>query len=51
MEAIRLCNGYLEKEGYKVHKRENHGIADGFVYNVYTTDKGTVWFKNPMKKL
>jgi len=55
MEAIRMCNGYLEKEGYKegykVHKRENHGVADGFVYNVYTTDKGTVWFKNPMKTL
>jgi len=51
MEAIKLGYEFLEKEGYKVEKRENGGVTDGFIYDVYTTDKGTIWFKVPRMKL
>lgn len=51
MEAMNLGDEFLEKEGYKVQKRVNSGVIDGFIYDVYTTDKGTVWFKVPMTKL
>jgi hypothetical protein len=50
-EAINLSYRFLEKEGYEVQRRENRGVADGFVYDVYSTDKGTVWFKIPTVKL
>lgn len=48
MEAIELCYKFLEKESYKVQKRANCGVTDEFIYDVYTTNKGTVWFKVPM---
>jgi rRNA-processing protein FCF1 len=50
MEAIRLCYEFLEKEGYKVQKQAIGDVADGFIYDVYTTDKGMVWFKVPEMK-
>lgn len=47
MEAVGLCYAFLEKEGYEVRRQELHGFTDEFCYDVYTTDKGTVWFKLP----
>lgn len=49
-EAIGLCYRFLEREGYHVQNRGNAGLADGFIYDVYSTDKGTVWFKVPVMK-
>jgi len=48
MEAIKLCYEFLEKEGNEVRKRDIGGIVNGFIYDIYTTNKGTVWFKVPM---
>ena len=50
MEAIKLAYEFLEKEGYNVQKREIGGFVDGFIYDVYTTNKGMVWFKAPKIK-
>lgn len=47
IEAIGLCYEFLEKEGYEIQSRQNGGLGDGFVYDVYKTDKGTIWFKVP----
>jgi|GEM_PF-1173971 len=48
MEAVKLSYEFLAREGYNVQERENGGVTDGFIYDAYTTDKGTVWFKVPM---
>lgn len=46
-EAISLCYEFLAKEGYKVLGRHNGGLGAGVIYDVYQTDKGTIWFKVP----
>lgn len=51
MEAINLCYEFLEKEGYEVKGRQNGGVVDGFVYDIFKTDKGEIWFKVPMVQL
>lgn len=47
LEAITLCYEFLEKEGYKVRGRQNGGITNGVVYDVYETNQGDIWFKVP----
>jgi hypothetical protein len=44
-EATKLCYEYLEKEKYII---ENHEVTDWdepFIFEVYKTNKGAVWFK------
>lgn len=48
MEAIKLCYEFLDKEGYEVVGRQNGGVVDGFVYDIFKTDIGDIWFKVPM---
>lgn len=50
MEEIKLSHEFLGNEGYNIQKRENGGVTDEFIYDVYTTDKGTVWFKVTLMK-
>jgi len=47
MEAIKLAYEFLEKEGYNVQRQEVGAITDEFVYDVYRTSKGMIWFKAP----
>jgi hypothetical protein len=47
-EALKLSYELLEKEGYSVQKKDNGGFSGNFIYDIYVTDKGTVWFKIPM---
>lgn len=46
-EAMRLCCEFLENEGYEIQSRQNGGLGDGVIYDIYQTDKGTIWFKVP----
>jgi hypothetical protein len=50
IEAVNLSYEFLRNGGYSVQKRENGGLTDRFVYDIYTTNKGMVWFKIPMMK-
>jgi len=47
MEAVQLSYAYLEREGYQVQMQVLGGITDDFMYDIYTTNKGSVWFKVP----
>ena len=46
-EAIGLCREFLAKEGYEIRSGRNGGLGNGVIYDIYETDKGTVWFKVP----
>jgi hypothetical protein len=47
-EAIELTYRYLEESGIKlVGDRQNAGICEGFIYDVYPTSRGRIWFKIP----
>lgn len=46
-EAIDLCYAYLHKNGYVIQDRRNDGTEGDWMYDVYTTDSGTIWFKVP----
>jgi len=47
MEAIKLTYEFLKKENYIVQRQEVGAIIDEFVYDVYVTSKGMIWFKMP----
>jgi len=49
-EAIELSYRYLEESGIElVGDRKNAGISEGFIYDVYPTSRGRIWFKIPMQ--
>jgi hypothetical protein len=48
-EALELCQKFLEKGAYKVHRKEIGDLDDDVVYDVYQTDKGEIWFKVPIR--
>jgi len=51
LEAIELSYRYLEESGIDVMgNRENAGVSEGFIYDVYHTARGRLWFKIPMVK-
>jgi hypothetical protein len=41
-EAIGLCYEFLAMEGHETQSRQNGGLGDGVVYDVYKTDKGII---------
>jgi hypothetical protein len=50
-EAIELTYRYLEESEIKlIGDRQNAGIGEGFIYDVYLTSRGRIWFKIPMQK-
>jgi hypothetical protein len=50
-EAIELSYRYLDESGIElVGDRQNAGISDGFIYDVYPTSRGRIWFRIPMQK-
>ena len=52
VEAIDLTKQYLKESGIKLTgKRENAGVSEGFIYDVYPTSHGRLWFKIPMIKV
>jgi hypothetical protein len=48
-EAMKLCYRYLEKIGYKVNlkDKQNGGVENGYAFDIWKTDVGTIWFKIP----
>jgi hypothetical protein len=46
---MKLCYRYLDKIGYKVDLRDkqNGGVEDGYAFDIWKTDVGTIWFKIP----
>ena len=48
-DAMKLCYRYLDKIGYKVDLRDkqNGGVEDGYAFDIWKTDVGTIWFKIP----
>ena len=52
LEAIDLADRFLKESGIvSTGNREIGGVADGFIYDVFPTSKGRLWFKIPMMKL
>lgn len=51
LEAKELCATFLQENEYAVWGRSVGGVGEGFIFDVYDTDKGKVWFKVPMIKL
>ncbi|HXV84922.1 MAG TPA: hypothetical protein VEG60_34180 [Candidatus Binatia bacterium] len=52
LEAMELTNRFLQEAGIEViGGRKNAGVSDGFVYDVYPTARGDVWFKVPMVRI
>lgn len=49
-EALKLQYRYLESIGHiiKPMDRRNGGIKDGYVYDVWNTKLGIIWFKTPV---
>jgi len=50
-EEIEFVYGYLEKNSFKVYGRATVGIDDGFIYDLYETNKGKVWVKISLAKV
>lgn len=51
LEAMELTNQFFQESGIEViGDKKNAGVSDGFVYDVYPTIRGDVWFKIPMVK-
>lgn len=49
VEAIDLTRRYLKESGIRLTgNRENAGVSEGFIYDVYSTSRGCLWFKIPM---
>ena len=48
-EAMKLCYQYLENIGYKVNltNKQNGGVENGYAFDIWKTDVGTIWFKIP----
>ena len=51
MEAMKLCYEVLQTGGFTVEGKEIGGIEEGFIYDVYATDRGMIWFKVPRMEL
>jgi len=51
MEAMKLCYEVLKTGGFTVEGKEIGGIEEGFIYDVYATNRGMVWFKVPRMEL
>ncbi|MUK28395.1 hypothetical protein [Aliivibrio fischeri] len=49
-EAMKLQYKYLEEIGCSINpsKRQNGGIKDGYVFDLWNTHLGEIWFKTPM---
>lgn len=48
LEAIEFCHRFLQEKGYGGALREMGGAADGYIYDIYMTPEGPMWFKVPM---
>ena len=48
-ESMKLQYKYLQSTGYTINPmdRRNGGIKDGYVYDVWNTTSGVIWFKTP----
>ncbi|EGR0761919.1 hypothetical protein ETS21_23785 [Vibrio parahaemolyticus] len=47
-EAITLAKAYFDKHNIKVNGRQNGGISNGYIYDVYETSDGAFWVKVPV---
>jgi hypothetical protein len=45
----KQCYQYLENIGYKVNltDKQNGGVENGYAFDIWKTDVGTIWFKTP----
>lgn len=51
IEAVEMSYRYLDEAGIKVlGNKEIGAVADGFIYDVYPTSGGRLWFKIPAMK-
>lgn len=51
-EAVELTYRFLQESGMEPRgNKEIGGVEDGFVYDIFPTSKGRLWFKIPMMKL
>ena len=46
-EAIGMIYEYLESEGIEVPRQEIGAVEGGFIYDVFPTRAGRIWFKIP----
>jgi hypothetical protein len=44
-EEIEFIYAYFEKKSYQIYGRVVADISDGFIYDLYDTNKGEVWVK------
>jgi hypothetical protein len=52
VEAIDMTRRYLKDSGIRLTgNRENVGVSEGFVYDVYPSSRGRLWFKIPIVTL
>jgi hypothetical protein len=49
MEHLELHYSLLEKRGIDLKSRKNCGTGDGYVFDMYQTSDGEIWFKSPLK--
>jgi hypothetical protein len=50
-EEIEFIYGYLDKNSFNVYGRAMVGMEDGFIYDLYKTNKGEVWVKISLAKV
>lgn len=50
-EEIEFVYGYLQKNSFKVYGRAPVGIENGFIYDLYETNKGKIWVKISIAKV
>jgi hypothetical protein len=52
VEAIDMTRRYLKESGIRqTGNRKTAGVGEGFIYDVYPSSRGRLWFKIPMLKL
>lgn len=52
MEAITMTYEFLQAEGIEINgAKELGGIEDGWIFDVFPTSRGNLWFKIPQMKL
>ncbi len=44
-EGLALCHQFLKKKQYEVRLQQFGGLVDGYAYDEFSTDRGTIWFK------
>ena len=47
-EAIQLSNLYFSGNNIEIYGRQNGGIENGYIYDIYNTSNGVFWVKVPM---